>query len=184
MDQRSICLFLAMKGLSARDLHNELVAVLVPDAIAYSTVTSYLRRRQFPAISSEPSHEPPMTIIDYSILDAFDKQPFSSVKELAKLTCMPTTTVYRHLTRLLGFAVKHLRWIPHTLTDAKKAQLITLSNQLLLEIRSIKHQSWHFIITLDKLWPYFPRIMSRSDFDQIKNPLNGPSTRFKTRKSW
>jgi hypothetical protein len=30
MDQRSICLFLALKGLSARDVDNELVAVLGP----------------------------------------------------------------------------------------------------------------------------------------------------------
>jgi hypothetical protein len=150
MDQRSIRLFLAMKGLSAKDVHNELVAVLGPDAIAYSSVTSYPRQRQFPAISSEPSDEPPTAIIDGAILDALDKQPFFSVKELAKLTCIPTKMVYRLLTRSLGFVVKHLRWVPHTLTETQKAQRITLSNQLLLEIRSIKHQGWHFIITLDE----------------------------------
>jgi hypothetical protein len=33
MDQRSICLFLAMKRLSAEAFSNELVAVLGPDAI-------------------------------------------------------------------------------------------------------------------------------------------------------
>jgi hypothetical protein len=33
MDQRSICLFLAMKRLSAQTIDNELVAVLGPDAI-------------------------------------------------------------------------------------------------------------------------------------------------------
>jgi hypothetical protein len=129
-----------MKGLSARDVHNELVAVLGPDAIAYSTVTSYLRQRQFPAISSEPSDEPPTTIIDDAILYALDKQRFSSVRAPAKLTCIPTTAVYRHLTRSFRFVVKHLRWVPHTLTNTQKAQRITLSNQLLLDIRSIKHQ--------------------------------------------
>jgi hypothetical protein len=46
--------------------------------------------------------------------------------------------------------VKHLRWFPHSLTDTHKAQRITLSTQLLLEICSIKHQGWHFIITLDE----------------------------------
>jgi hypothetical protein len=96
MNQRSICLFLAMKGLSARDVHNELVAVLGPDAIAYSTVTSDLRQRQIPAISSEPSNESPTAILDDAILDAHDKQPFCSVGELAKLTCIPTTIVYQH----------------------------------------------------------------------------------------
>jgi hypothetical protein len=40
MDQRSICLFLAMKRLSAQAIDNKLVAVLGPDAIAYSTVTN------------------------------------------------------------------------------------------------------------------------------------------------
>jgi hypothetical protein len=77
-------------------------------------------------MSSEPSDEPPTTIIDDAILDALDKQPFSSVKKLAKLTCIPTMTVYRHLRRSLGFVVKHLRWIPLTLTDTQKAQRITL----------------------------------------------------------
>jgi hypothetical protein len=109
MDYRSICLFLARKGLSARDVHNELLAVLVRDAIAYSNVTSYPRQHQFPAISSEPSHEPLTTIIDGAILDALDKQPFSSVQELAKLTHIPATTVYRHLTTSLGVVLKHLR---------------------------------------------------------------------------
>jgi hypothetical protein len=130
MDQRSICLFLAMKGLSARDVHHELVAVLSPDAITYSSVISSPRQRQFPAICSEPSDEPPTTIVYGAILNALDKQPFSSVSELAKLTCIPTTAVYRHLTRSLGLAVKHFRWVPHTLTDSQKARRITLSNQL------------------------------------------------------
>jgi hypothetical protein len=45
MDQRSICLFLAMKLLLAQAISRELVAVLGPDAIGYSTVTPYLRQR-------------------------------------------------------------------------------------------------------------------------------------------
>jgi hypothetical protein len=49
MDQRSICLFLAMKRLSAQAISNELVAVLGRDAIGYSTVTNYLRQQQFPS---------------------------------------------------------------------------------------------------------------------------------------
>jgi hypothetical protein len=47
MDQRSICLFLALKGLSARAVCNELTAVLDAGAIAYSTLIKYLRQRQF-----------------------------------------------------------------------------------------------------------------------------------------
>jgi hypothetical protein len=121
MDQRSICLFLAMKRLSAREVHNELVAVLGLDAIGYSTVTRYLRQRQVPASSPGPCDEPPMTIIDDEILEALDKQPFSSVKELAKFPCVPITTVYRQLTRSLGSILKHRCWVPHALTGSQKA---------------------------------------------------------------
>jgi hypothetical protein len=110
-----------MNGFSASEIHNELVAVLGSDAIAYSTVTSYRRKRHIPAISSERSHEPRTIIIDEAILDALDKQPFSSVGELAKLTCIPTTAVYQHFPRSLGFVVKHLRWVPHTLTETQKS---------------------------------------------------------------
>jgi hypothetical protein len=45
MNQRSICLFVALKELSARAVDSELIALLGGDAIAYSTVTKYLRRR-------------------------------------------------------------------------------------------------------------------------------------------
>jgi hypothetical protein len=47
MDQRSICLFFATKRLSAQAPSNELVAVLGPNAIGYSTVTNYLHQRHF-----------------------------------------------------------------------------------------------------------------------------------------
>jgi hypothetical protein len=58
MDQQSICLFLAMKRLSAQAIYNELVAVLGPDAIGYSTVTNDLRQRHFPSTLHETPDKP------------------------------------------------------------------------------------------------------------------------------
>jgi hypothetical protein len=53
MDQRSVCFFLVIKRLSAQALYSELVIVLDPDAIGSSTVTNYLRQRQFPSTLRE-----------------------------------------------------------------------------------------------------------------------------------
>jgi hypothetical protein len=75
MDQRSICVFLTKKGLPALGIHHELVAVLGVEGRTYSTITRYLRQHHISAISSEPSGDPPITIIDDAILDALDKQP-------------------------------------------------------------------------------------------------------------
>jgi transposase len=155
MEQRSICLFLARKWLTYREIHNELIAVLGSDAVAYSTVTKYLRNQHLSLLVSKLPENSASIIIEGAILDALNKQPFSSIRELAQLTCIPRTTVYRHLTKSLGFEVKHLHWVPHELTTAQKRQHIALSRQLLQDLLSIKHHGWQFIITLDESWFYF-----------------------------
>jgi hypothetical protein len=126
--------------------------VLGSNAIAYSTVTKYLRQKQLPSILVDPPEEPATTVIDQGILDAFEQQPFSSILELAKLTCIPTTAVYRHLTQSLGFVVKYLRWVSHSLTATQKTERVTLSIELLRQLRSIEHHGWQFIITLTESW--------------------------------
>jgi hypothetical protein len=108
MDQRSICLFLGRKELSARGAHNELFAVLGVDAIADSTLNKYLWEEHFSVICSEPRDRPPISAIGNALLDVLDNRPFSLIPELARLTCIPTTTVRRQPISSLGFLVKHL----------------------------------------------------------------------------
>jgi hypothetical protein len=119
-----------------------------------STVTKHLRQSQLTSIHVESPEEPTTTIIDQAILDALEHYSFSSIWELACLTCVPTTTVHRYLTQSLGFVVKHLRWVPHTLTPPQKTECAILSIELLRQLRSIEHHGWQFIITLDDSWFY------------------------------
>jgi hypothetical protein len=96
MDQRLICLFLAIKGFLAQPIHNELVAVLGPDADRILDSDQISTSAVIPPVSLRLSEEPPNSVIDGAILDALDKQPFSSFRELAKLTGIPIATVHRH----------------------------------------------------------------------------------------
>jgi 16S rRNA C1402 N4-methylase RsmH len=109
MDQQSICLFLATKRLLAQSIDNELVSVLGPDAIGSSTITNYLRQRDFPSIFRENPDEPAATVIDSAIMDALEKHTFSSIRELAELICISRSMVHRHITQSLGLVTKHLR---------------------------------------------------------------------------
>jgi hypothetical protein len=59
-----------------------------------------------------PPEEPAKIGIAQAILDALEHYPFSSIRELASLTCISTTTVHRHLRQSLGFVAKHLRLVP------------------------------------------------------------------------
>jgi hypothetical protein len=140
MDQRSICFSLVVKGLSAQAFHSKLDTMVSPDAVGYSTVINCRRQRQFPSVPFNPSNEPPRTVIDTAILSALEKQRFSCICELAKLTYIPTTTVHPHSTGSLGLVAKHLRWVLHTVADAQKAHRLTLSEKLLRKLCSIKYQ--------------------------------------------
>jgi hypothetical protein len=95
MDHGAICLFLAPKELPARAIDNKLTVVLGASAITYSTVTKYLRQRQFTFILGDPLEEPATIVINQAILDALGQYPFSSIRELAHLTGIPATTVHR-----------------------------------------------------------------------------------------
>jgi hypothetical protein len=117
--------------------------------------------------------EPATIVIDQTILDALEQHSFSSIRELAHFTCVPTTTVHQHLTQSLGFDVKRLRWVPHTLTPTHKPWRATLSIQLLPQLRSIEH-GWQFIITLDESWFYFSTDREQIWLDVEEQPPERP----------
>jgi hypothetical protein len=140
MYQWSICLFLDKQGFSAFDIHRQLVDVLKTEAIAYSTVRRYLREVLWTAVKAERTETETHDVFAQAILAALDELPFSSVRGLAKRTCIPPTPVYRWLTNSMRFIVKHLRWVPHKLNEAQLAARIQISNELLGIVRSAQYQ--------------------------------------------
>jgi hypothetical protein len=98
MDQKSIVLYLNRKGWMARVIHDDLVATLGDEAIAYSTVTKYLREAQTGPDDANPSSEEMSHHIDDSeedILSALEELSFSSVRQLSHATHLPATMAYR-----------------------------------------------------------------------------------------
>jgi hypothetical protein len=120
MGQCSICFYRNKKRFSAQAIHDELMRILGSDAVAYSMVTFYLRASHWTAWKEEQHSYPPPDDVDNAILQALDQTPFGSVQELAKPTYISTATIWRRLTRSLGFVVKHLHWVPHSLTEAQR----------------------------------------------------------------
>jgi hypothetical protein len=82
MDQRLIVLYLNRKGLTTQLIHDDFVATLGEEAIAYSTVTNYLRAariipRDAKAFSAASS--PHIDDSNEAILRPLEEFPFSSV---------------------------------------------------------------------------------------------------------
>jgi hypothetical protein len=157
MDLKSIALYLAIKGMNATQITNDINATLGERTVAYSTVTGYLRSKSlFPSFKQTQDEKqfPQLTEIDEAILMALEDEPFSSIRQLARATHIPQTTVYNHLNDKLGFTVRHLRWVPHLLSAENKHQRIESSFALLRLLKQQQTRSWHDIVTIDESWFY------------------------------
>jgi hypothetical protein len=126
MDQRSIVVFLHLKGLpaKAKDVHTELIQVLGSDAIAYSTVTKYIRNDliwQNEPEAEERAEDQDFWIPDNAILEAFEMMLFASIRQIAQVMFIPPPTVFRRLTKFVHFVLKRLCWAPHRLSDLQNS---------------------------------------------------------------
>jgi hypothetical protein len=83
IEQQSIVLYLARKGLSPFAIHDDLVTTLGADAMSYSFVTSYLRDAVFFS-SNQPTplseSEARLDDCDHAILITLAEYPFASVR--------------------------------------------------------------------------------------------------------
>jgi hypothetical protein len=144
-----------MKGMSLDAIHDDLVRTLGTDAVTDSTVTKYARSAKISPKKDRPSSKPPIVEsipVDDAILAALADYPFSSIRQLSRRTCLPRSTVHRHLTHSLRFTIRHLRWVPHFLTAEQKRIRVGMSRELLRVLPVQMASQWHDIVILDESW--------------------------------
>jgi hypothetical protein len=116
MDQKTIVLYLPMKGMALDVINDDLASTIGKDAVAHSMVTKHARSTQFSNRKEATPPEAPgveRSPVDEAILTPLAEFPFplSSVRELSRRICLPRSTVHPHphLTQSLRFTVRHLR---------------------------------------------------------------------------
>jgi hypothetical protein len=146
-----------MKGMALDVIHDDLIRTLGKDAVAYSTVTKYVRSAQFSGRKEATLPEAPdveRSSVDEAILTTLAEFPFSFVRELSLMIRLPRSTVPRHghLMQSIHFTVQHLRWVPHFMTAEQKQIRIQMAIKLLQVLSVQSTPQWHDIVTLDKSW--------------------------------
>jgi uncharacterized membrane protein len=157
MNFNSIVLYLKAKAMNSREIHSDLVATLGTKVLGCSTVTRWLREAQLDLFSETAvdfTEDAEVDEIAESILSAVEVQPFGSVRDIVRPTRLARSTVNWHLTRLLGFLVRHLRWIGYVLTEEKKRIRVSNSEQLLAILQEPQGSSRRDLVTLDESWFY------------------------------
>jgi hypothetical protein len=100
MTQRPVVAYLSLKGMSVPEIHDDIVVTLGPDAVSYSSVARHFCEARFPPSKPEPHPSDVQRDLDDSdqaILAALEDSPFALVRQLPRLTHLPSTTVYRRL---------------------------------------------------------------------------------------
>jgi hypothetical protein len=131
MDLESITLYLNKKHLSAVVIHAEINSVLGEGTIGYSTITRYLRKQSFANASPLAPEKPDLgaaDTIDNVILQTLDEQPFASLRQIAKKTLIPMSTVRYRLVNRMTYKLKHGKWVSHRLSEAQKQTRVATQN--------------------------------------------------------
>lgn len=95
-----------------------------------------------------------MYIISHAIFRALNEMSFHSIRILSSTLKIPKSTI-NNCIHSMGFIVKHLKFVPHTINSSQKVQKANFSKQLLDVSKQERHQSWAFFLTGDKSWFYF-----------------------------
>jgi hypothetical protein len=137
--QKTIVLYIHMKGMGLDAIHKDLVCTLGKEAVAYTTVIKYVRNARFApkteAVTPEPA-EGRNVPVDEAILSALVEYPFFSGRELSSLSCLPRSAVHRHLAQSLRFTVRHSRWVLRILTAEQKRIRVDMAGELLRVLAS------------------------------------------------
>jgi hypothetical protein len=111
---KSVCLYLGKKSKTAQEIFDEMNDVLGKGTIAYSTVKRHLRSAESGGIPCDDGVSKCPDIVDESIQKALAEGKFTSIRNLARASGFPASTVYYHVTRRLGLNLQHLRWSVQT----------------------------------------------------------------------
>lgn len=157
LDQRSIAIFLHLQGKNKKAIHAEMLIVLKGECVGYSSISRFIREFQVFNIIKPCKKEEKVNVldeIDFLIKDVVDEEPFLSVRQIAKRTGIPKSTVFDRMTSKLGYISKHLKWIPCLLSDEQKQNRVIISIDLLKVIQKQERQGWKYFVTGDESWFY------------------------------
>jgi hypothetical protein len=146
-----------MKDMNTTEIYTDMNNSLGVDCIGYSTVTKYPGKK-FSKSMFDTDFEPKIeeeNFIDEAILGALEECLFTSLRQIVKRVLILMSTVRYHLVNSLGYRIRNIRSVPHSLSSSQKQAHVEMTQDFLEVLRLPKHHVWKYIVTLDKAWFYF-----------------------------
>jgi hypothetical protein len=126
--------------------------------MAYSTVTRSVREMSWttPEVTQELLKGRPSDYsLDRSIQDLLNREPGSSVREIAQELQLPAATVFYVLTARMGYSYRKCYLVLQRLTRKQKEDRFQQNCELLEVFQAAKKLRWRFILTGDESWFFY-----------------------------
>jgi hypothetical protein len=155
MEQLVMVRFFTLKGLSPRDIHNELESVYMDEAICLSTVCKWHERLMqegtelFVDPRSGRSLENDLADALRAMIQEF---PFTSYQLLCIHFRLGKATCLRILRDILRWQKFNVRWVPHSRGYTQRGERMSISKDLLRVLRENQKIGFANVMTVDESW--------------------------------
>jgi hypothetical protein len=119
-----------MKDMNAREIRADMNDTFGADCVGYSTVINYLRERSFSKLMLNTNIKRKIkkeNFINKAIIGALEECSFSSLRQIPRRIFVLMSTVGYHLVNSLGYRIRNIRWVPHSLSSSQKQTRVETS---------------------------------------------------------
>uniref|UniRef100_A0A672ZDH7 Mos1 transposase HTH domain-containing protein n=1 Tax=Sphaeramia orbicularis TaxID=375764 RepID=A0A672ZDH7_9TELE len=155
---RAVIKYLHKKGMTPKEIHEDMVSTLGKECLAYSTVRKWVAEFKQGRTSTEddPRSGCPKTSSSDEQVDAIHCMVLSdrrmTVQQIAKATDISVGSVHHVLTDILGMNKLSARWVPRMLTPEQMLKRVDISRTLLTRFHADPENFQRRIVTQDETW--------------------------------
>jgi hypothetical protein len=153
VEQRVIIKFLSNEGADAIEIHHRLLQAFQEDVYTLSNVYEWIRVFNTWRTIVWDEHRagrPRLDHIDSNILSLFQESESQSIQSLAQGLNVSLGTVHVRLADVLGFSLRHQRWVRYLLPVEVKATRVATSMKMLEIAEQQERRDFAGIITGDE----------------------------------
>jgi histone-lysine N-methyltransferase SETMAR len=177
LQQRSVVRYYCLRLKSNREILAKLQLAYHEDALCLRAVEKWaarFRAGQETVDDETRPGRPAISDLSEAILQFLERQPHSSSRDISKALYLPKTTVLR-IMHEIGLHFFAPRWVPYRLSDAQKADRVTICKNLIDMMISLGPKQAKYLITGDESWIYWDnqlRGMWAEDRDDVPPNVN------------
>lgn len=157
-EKRTVIKYLFLKGMSSKDIHDDMLRTLGTNAVSYSTVKSWIAEFKRGRISTRDDartgrpKDATTTENMQAVEKLLNKDRRLTIRHIAETTGINSSTVYHIVTEDLCMRKVSARWVPRMLTAAQTKTRADICEDLLGRLQAEPESFFDRIVTQDETW--------------------------------